>query len=159
MLWVPSSAGSGAGDIALFAWAPRPISGFTIVKSAMREITNRLDTAVSACEIIQMLRTAYCLRRGIYQIFLRELRSLPTDSNDIPVRILAQIDIAVLFFLGDRHIVWLDTVRTYFLPCEDNNADSHNVRKSGQQYCVRGVWGWTGISSFSLFKKVFEYEL
>ena len=49
-----------------------------------------------------MLGTAYCLRRGIYQIFLRELQSLPTDSDDILVRILAQIDIAVLFFLGGQ---------------------------------------------------------
>jgi hypothetical protein len=49
-----------------------------------------------------MLGTAYCLRRGIYQIFLRELQSLPADSNDIPVRIPAQVDIAVLFFLGGQ---------------------------------------------------------
>jgi hypothetical protein len=43
-----------------------------------------------------MLGTAYCLRRGIYQIFLRELQSLPADSDD--VRIPAHVDIAVLFF-------------------------------------------------------------
>jgi hypothetical protein len=59
------------------------------------------------------------MRRGICQIFVRELQSLPTDSNDVPVRIPAQPDIAVLFFFGDRHMVWLDKVRTYFLPCED----------------------------------------
>ena len=54
------------------------------------------------------------MRRGIYQIFLRELQSLPADSYDIPVRIPTQLDIAVLFFWGDRHIVWQDAVRTYF---------------------------------------------
>jgi hypothetical protein len=32
----------------------------------------------------------------------RELQSLPADSNDIHVRILAEVDIAVLFFLGGQ---------------------------------------------------------
>jgi hypothetical protein len=66
----------------------------------------------------------YCLRQGIYQIILRELQSLRADNNDIPVRILAHVDIVVLFFGGDMHIVWLDTMRTYFLPCEDRCEQS-----------------------------------
>ena len=49
-----------------------------------------------------MLGTAYYLRRGVCQIFLRELRSLPADRNDIRVRIPARVDIAVLFFLWEE---------------------------------------------------------
>jgi hypothetical protein len=114
-----------------------------------------------AFEIIQMLGTAYCLRRDIYQIFLRELQSLPTDSNDIPVWIPAHVDIAVLFFLGGTGILygWTQCGHIFYLVKIDINTDSHNVRKSGQQYCWRGVWGRTGIlvhehvSSFSIFLK------
>jgi hypothetical protein len=66
-----------------------------------------------------------------------ELRqnALPTDSNDIPVRILAQIDIGVLFFWGTGiSYGWTQCGHTFYLVKID--ADSHNVRKSGQQYCV-----------------------
>ena len=38
--------------------------------------------------------------RYLSKNFIRELQSLPADSNDIPVRIPAQVDIAVLFFWG-----------------------------------------------------------
>ena len=78
-----------------------------------------------------MLGTAYCLRQGIYQIFLRELQSLPADSNDIPVRIPAQVDIAVLFFFWGTGILygWTQCGHNFYLVKID--TDSHNVRKSG----------------------------
>jgi hypothetical protein len=100
-----------------------------------------------------MLGTSYYLRRGICQIFLRELQSLPADSNDIHVRTPTHVDIAVLFFWGTGILYgWTQCEHTFYLV--KIAADSHNVRKSGQQYRSRGVRTRTGISSFSLFKNL-----
>ena len=77
-----------------------------------------------------MLGTAYCLRQGIYQIFLREFQSLPANINDIPVRIEAHVDIDVLFFLGTGILYgWTQCGHTFYLV--KIAADSHNLRKSG----------------------------
>ena len=60
------------------------------------------------------------------------------------------------FFGGDKHIVWLDTVRTYFFfNLVKIDVDSHNVRKSGQEYCSRGVWAGH-VYLHSPFLKIFS---